>query len=88
MVDVFSLFQRDERISPPPHSLHVSDYLFHQFSPDESAHDHGLVDHDRSVVFEARKNVFGERCRRERERERKTKFGYTKKGIKCIYLMG
>ena len=70
MVDVFSLFQRDERISPPPHSLHVSDYLFHQFSPDESARDHGLVDHDRSVVFEARKNVFGERCRREREREK------------------
>ena len=88
MVDVFSLFQRDERISPPPHSLHVSDYLFHQFSPDESACDHGLVDHDRSVVFEAcDKNVFfGERYvgEREREKERKTKFetyysfGYTK----------
>ena len=58
MVDVFSLFQRDERISSPPHS-HASDYLFHQFSPDESARDHGLVDHDRSVVFEAcDKNVF------------------------------
>lgn len=50
MVDVFSLFQRDERISSPPHS-HASDYLFHQFSPDESARDHGLVDHDRSVCF-------------------------------------
>ena len=74
MVDVFSLFQRDERISPPPHSLHVSDYLFHQFSPDESARDHGLVDHDRSVVvFEAScdKNVFfGERYVGEREREK------------------
>ncbi len=60
MVDVFSLFQRDERVSSPPHS-HASDYLFHQFSPDESARDHGLVDHDRSVVvFEAAcdKNVF------------------------------
>ena len=87
MVDVFSLFQRDERISSPPHS-HASDYLFHQFSPDESARDHGLVDHDRSVVFEAcDKNVFfGERYvgEREREKERKTKFethysfGYTK----------
>ena len=89
MVDVFSLFQRDERISSPPHS-HASDYLFHQFSPDESARDHGLVDHDRSVVvFEAScdKNVFfGERYvgEREREKERKTKFethysfGYTK----------
>ena len=89
MVDVFSLFQRDERISSPPHS-HASDYLFHQFSPDESARDHGLVDHDRSVVvFEAAcdKNVFfGERYvgEREREKERKTKFethysfGYTK----------
>ena len=87
MVDVFSLFQRDERISSPPHS-HASDYLFHQFSPDESARDHGLVDHDRSVVvFEAScdKNVFfGERYVGERERERKTKFethysfGYTK----------
>ena len=59
MVDVFSLFQRDERISSPPHS-HASDYLFHQFTPDESARDHGLVDQDRSVVFEAwdDKNVF------------------------------
>ena len=81
MVDVFSLFQRDERISSPPHS-HASDYLFHQFSPDESARDHGLVDHDRSVVFEARKNVFGERCRRERERERRN--SVTKKGIKRV----
>ena len=71
MVDVFSLFQRDERISSPPHS-HASDYLFHQFSPDESARDHGLVDHDRSVVFEAcDKNVFfGERYVGEREREK------------------
>ena len=76
MVDVFSLFQRDERISSPPHS-HASDYLFHQFSPDESARDHGLVDHDRSVVvFEAAcdKNVFfGERYVGERERERERK---------------
>ena len=75
MVDVFSLFQRDERISSPPHS-HASDYLFHQFSPDESARDHGLVDHDRSVVvFEAScdKNVFfGERYVGERERERQS----------------
>ena len=88
MVDVFSLFQRDERISSPPHS-HASDYLFHQFSPDESARDHGLVDHDRSVVvFEAScdKNVFlvSDTSERERERERETKFethysfGYTK----------
>ena len=75
MVDVFSLFQRDERISSPPHS-HASDYLFHQFSPDESARDHGLVDHDRSVVFEAsqKRFFFGERYVGERERERKTKF--------------
>lgn len=75
MVDVFSLFQRDERISSPPHS-HASDYLFHQFSPDESARDHGLVDHDRSVVFEAcDKNVFLlVSDTSERERERKTKF--------------
>ena len=74
MVDVFSLFQRDERISPPPHSLHVSDYLFHQFSPDESARDHGLVDYDGSVVFEASvvtKTLVSDVGERERERERR-----------------
>ena len=69
MVDVFSLFQRDERISSPPHS-HASDYLFHQFSPDESARDHGLVDHDRSVVFEASKTFFLVSDTSEREREK------------------